>query len=143
MGPVAQWESVRLKTGRSGVRIPAGPKNLKDGSRILPLMGVLERVKKMVQLYKGMKPPKEEPIKALILISMRLGKKERKRETDIAKELSKIDFVKKAWVVAGEWDIILYVETEMSLISDFVLRKLRNIKEIEKTKTIFIFEEFK
>lgn len=105
-------------------------------------MGVLERVRKMVQLYKGMKPPKEEPVKAFILISMRLGKKERKREIDIAKELSKIEFVKKAWVVAGEWDIILYVETEMSVISDFVLKKLRDIAEIEKTETIFVFEEF-
>ncbi len=106
-------------------------------------MGVLERVRKLVKLYKGMELPSSEMVKALILISMRLSKEERKKELDIAKELSKIEFVKKAWVVAGEWDIILYVETEMSVISDFVLRKLRDIPEIEKTETIFIFEEVK
>ncbi|GEM_PF-3774187 len=104
-------------------------------------MSVLEKVRKMREAYAGVKIGSGS-VRAIILISMRLKGKEKKKELEIAKEISKIPFVKKAWVVAGEWDIALLVESDMATLSDFVLKKLRDIEEVEKTKTIFIFEEF-
>lgn len=62
-------------------------------------------------------------------------------QTEVAKELSKLDNVISASVIAGGWDILLLtIHRSMKDLSNFVLTRLRSMEGIEKTLSVPVFE---
>lgn len=62
-------------------------------------------------------------------------------QTELARELSKLESVVSASVISGGWDILLMtVHKSMKELSNFVLGKLRAMEGIEKTLSVPIFD---
>ncbi len=62
-------------------------------------------------------------------------------QTELARELAKLETVISSSVIAGGWDIILLtVHKSMKDLSNFVLGKLRSMEGIEKTLSVPIFD---
>lgn len=62
-------------------------------------------------------------------------------QTELARELSRLENVVSASVIAGGWDILLLtVHKNMKELSSFVLGKLRSMEGIEKTLSVPIFD---
>lgn len=62
-------------------------------------------------------------------------------QTELARELAKMEHVISASVIAGGWDIILLtIHRSMKELSNFVLEKLRAMEGIEKTLSVPIFD---
>ncbi|AKA48647.1 transcriptional regulator [uncultured archaeon] len=62
-------------------------------------------------------------------------------QTELARELGKLENVISASVIAGGWDILLMtVHRSMKELSNFVLGKLRSMEGIEKTLSVPIFD---
>lgn len=62
-------------------------------------------------------------------------------QTELARELAKMEHVISAAVIAGGWDIILLtIHRSMKELSNFVLEKLRAMEGIEKTLSVPIFD---
>ncbi len=62
-------------------------------------------------------------------------------QTELARELAKLENVISASVIAGGWDILLMtVHRSMKELSNFVLGKLRSMEGIEKTLSVPIFD---
>jgi len=71
---------------------------------------------------------------AFILISTELGS-----ETDVLKELKKIDEVKEGHMVYGVYDIIARIEADnMENLKDVISLKVRRISKIRSTLTMTI-----
>lgn len=65
-------------------------------------------------------------------------------QTELARELAKLENVISSSVIAGGWDIILLtVHKSMKELSNFVLGKLRAMEGIEKTLSVPIFDYVK
>ncbi len=65
-------------------------------------------------------------------------------QTELARELAKLETVISSSVIAGGWDIILLtVHKSMKDLSNFVLGKLRSMEGIEKTLSVPIFDYVK
>jgi len=71
-------------------------------------------------------------INAYILMVVESGAKEK-----VEKELRKDEAVKDINIVYGEYDIILKIQVpEMQDLQKFIIKKIRNIKEVERTSTM-------
>lgn len=72
--------------------------------------------------------------KAYVLIGCELGS-----ENDIVSKLSKMDKVKDARVVYGDYDIVVEVETETEAQMDSIItKKIRKIDKVRSTMTLGI-----
>jgi len=73
-------------------------------------------------------------VTAYILITVKSG-----TERDVLAELKKLEEVKDVAIVYGEYDLIIKVTVpEVGDLNDFLLSKLRPIKNIEKTATLIV-----
>jgi len=69
---------------------------------------------------------------AVILISAEPG-----RERDVIKELREIPEVKEALLLFGEYDVFAIIECEdFGILSDVVVKNIRNIEGVGSTKTL-------
>ena len=72
--------------------------------------------------------------KAFVLISAEMGS-----ETDVMKELKKIDEVKEGYPVYGAYDIIARIEAEtMADLKDSISWKIRRISNVRSTLTMIV-----
>jgi len=72
--------------------------------------------------------------KAYVLIGCELGS-----ENDIVSKLSKMDKIKDARIVYGDYDIVVEVETETEAQMDSVItKKIRKIDKVRSTMTLGI-----
>jgi DNA-binding Lrp family transcriptional regulator len=72
--------------------------------------------------------------KAYILIGCELGS-----ENDIVSKLSKMDKIKDARIVYGDYDIVVEVETETEAQMDSIItKKIRKIDKVRSTMTLGI-----
>ena len=70
-------------------------------------------------------------VKAYILINTQIGK-----TTEVVKELSSMDEVKKIDIIMGPYDIIAEVETEdHDTLSQMVIKRMQKIDAIKHTMT--------
>lgn len=62
-------------------------------------------------------------------------------QSELARELARLESVVSASVISGSWDILLMtVHKSMKELSSFVLGKLRAMEGIEKTLSVPIFD---
>lgn len=72
--------------------------------------------------------------KAYVLIGCELG-----AENDIVSKLSKMDKIKDARVVYGDYDIVVEVETETEAQMDSIItKKIRKLDKVRSTMTLGI-----
>ena len=72
--------------------------------------------------------------KAYVLIGCELGS-----ENDIVSKLSKMDKVKDARIVYGDYDIVVEVETETEAQMDNIItKKIRKLDKVRSTMTLGI-----
>ena len=72
--------------------------------------------------------------KAYVLIGCELGS-----ENDIVSKLSKMDKVKDARIVYGDYDIVVEVETETEAQMDSIItKKIRKLDKVRSTMTLGI-----
>ena len=72
--------------------------------------------------------------KAYVLIGCELGS-----ENDILTKLSKMDKVKDARIVYGDYDIVVEVETETeSQMDNIITKKIRKLDKVRSTMTLGI-----
>jgi len=72
--------------------------------------------------------------KAYVLIGCELGS-----ENDIVAKLSKMDKVKDARIVYGDYDIVVEVETETEAQMDSIItKKIRKLDKVRSTMTLGI-----
>ena len=72
--------------------------------------------------------------KAYVLIGCELGS-----ENDIVSKLSKMDKIKDARIVYGDYDIVVEVETETEAQMDSIItKKIRRIDKVRSTMTLGI-----
>ena len=72
--------------------------------------------------------------KAYVLIGCELGS-----ENDIVTKLSKMDKVKDARIVYGDYDIVVEVETETeSQMDNIITKKIRKLDKVRSTMTLGI-----
>ncbi len=65
-------------------------------------------------------------------------------QEEVAREIAQIDRVYGVEIITGEWDILVKVRTEnMDILKDVIVRKIREIKGVEKTETLVVFESIK
>ena len=68
-----------------------------------------------------------------VIIEVELG-----REREVSEEVAKISEVTEVYVLTGEYDVIAKIEVENSEEAlDLIMKKVRKIKGIEETRTIF------
>ena len=57
-------------------------------------------------------------------------------EYSVLEELRKIKEVKEGFITYGSWDIIIKVETENIERLGFIVTKIRQMQEVERTETL-------
>ena len=71
-------------------------------------------------------------VTAFILATTKSGK-----ERDVLDRILKIDEIKEAYNVYGDYDIILKAEIKtLDLLNDFLMKRIRNIENIVVTTTM-------
>lgn len=69
---------------------------------------------------------------AFVLVSTKNG-----REHEVLDELGGLAQIKESWLVYGDYDILLMVETEdIDELNELIVGKLRTIKSISATATL-------
>ena len=65
-------------------------------------------------------------------------------QENVAKKIAALKNVQGVYIVSGDWDIIVEViEKDVESLGDFVIKKLRNIKGVNKTLTCVILKRIK
>ena len=60
-------------------------------------------------------------------------------EKQVLEDLQKLEEIKEAKIVYGEYDIIVKVQVEnVEKLNEFLLERVRPIKNIEKTSTLIV-----
>ncbi len=78
---------------------------------------------------------------AFILISYKPGTK---KQEEVAKAISKLPFVKRVYVIAGEWDILIEaVGKDVEDLGSWIINKLREIEGVDKTQTLIVLKRVK
>jgi len=71
---------------------------------------------------------------AYILITSKSG-----GEKNVLESLQKLEEIAEAKIVYGEYDIIAKIQTgDVDKLNDFLLEKIRQISDIEKTSTLIV-----
>jgi DNA-binding Lrp family transcriptional regulator len=84
------------------------------------------------------------PVSAYILIEVDYDqlKKENITQHELIARFKKYDEITQAEIITGEMDIIIKVRTKtIKQLDNFIVRILRNINGIHKTKTILVLNE--
>lgn len=67
-----------------------------------------------------------------------------KSQEDVAKEIGKMENVDGAYIVTGETDILVKVRAhDVEELNDIIIRKLRAINGVDKTRTSVVLKEVK
>lgn len=78
---------------------------------------------------------------AFILISYKPGTK---KQEEVAKAIGKLPFVKRVYVIAGEWDILIEaVGKDVEDLGSWIINKLREIEGVDKTQTLIVLKRVK
>jgi len=73
-------------------------------------------------------------VTAYVLITSKSGE-----ERIVLDALQKLEEIKEAKIVYGEYDIVAKIQVEdVGKLNDFLLEKVRPIKSIEKTSTLIV-----
>ena len=81
---------------------------------------------------------------AIILVKRAVGRKGKIKHEHIGETLAKLPEVQEVYVVTGEWDAILKVRgVNEREIGKWVVDKLWNMPEIDRTLTFFVFHTSK
>jgi DNA-binding Lrp family transcriptional regulator len=73
-------------------------------------------------------------VKAYVLVQAQLGK-----SRSVAKAIAKARGVKMVHAVTGVYDVIAYLElSDMTSLSEFVIKKVQNVKGVERTHTAIV-----
>ncbi len=79
---------------------------------------------------------------AYIMASVNYNPKGKTSQKEIAKKIKKISFVESVDVITGDMDLLIKVRVKnMPQLNKLITQELRNIEEIDKTKTISVLEE--
>lgn len=73
-------------------------------------------------------------VTAYILITSKSGE-----EKNVLESLRKLEDVKEAKIVYGEYDIVAKIQVEdVGKLNDFLLEQIRPIQSVEKTSTLIV-----
>lgn len=73
-------------------------------------------------------------VKAYVLVQAQLG-----RSRSVAKSIAKARGVKMVHAVTGVYDVIAYLElSDMTSLSEFVIKKVQTVKGVERTHTAIV-----
>jgi DNA-binding Lrp family transcriptional regulator len=73
-------------------------------------------------------------VKAYVLVQAQLGK-----SRSVAKAIAKARGVKMVHAVTGVYDVIAYLElSDMTSLSEFVIKKVQSVKGVERTHTAIV-----
>jgi DNA-binding Lrp family transcriptional regulator len=73
-------------------------------------------------------------VKAYVLVQAQLG-----RARSVAKAISNVRGVKMVHAVTGVYDVIAYLElSDMTSLSQLVIRKIQSVKGVERTHTAIV-----
>jgi DNA-binding Lrp family transcriptional regulator len=73
-------------------------------------------------------------VKAYVLVQAQLG-----RSRSVAKTIAKARGVKMVHAVTGVYDVIAYLElSDMTSLSEFVMKKVQAVKGVERTHTAIV-----
>jgi DNA-binding Lrp family transcriptional regulator len=73
-------------------------------------------------------------VKAYVLVQAQLGK-----SRSVAKTIAKARGVKMVHAVTGVYDVIAYLElSDMTSLSEFVMKKVQAVKGVERTHTAIV-----
>jgi len=65
-------------------------------------------------------------------------------QEEVAKRIARFPQVKSIYIIAGEWDVIVEViERDVDMLGEFVVKKLREIKGVNKTLTCVVLKRIK
>jgi len=79
-------------------------------------------------------------VSAFVFVTVDYDKIESQEQ--VAKEIRKMHNVDATYMVTGETDILVHVRThDIEELNDFIVRKLRTIKGIDKTRTSVVLKE--
>lgn len=81
---------------------------------------------------------------ALILVSVGYPPRTEFSQEQVAERLAAFEEITEIYIIAGDWDLMLKIKSQsIEDIGDFVIKQLRNIEGIAKTKTIAVFRKVK
>lgn len=114
----------------------------------LPISTIFTRIKKMENegIIKGYTTKIDEkkigyPVKAFILVNYKPSARSQK---EVAKRISKLPFVERVFIIAGEWDLLLeVVAKDVEDLGKWITEKLREIDGVDKTQTLIVLEKIK
>ena len=73
-------------------------------------------------------------VKAYVLVQAQLGK-----SRSVANSIAKARGVKMVHAVTGVYDVIAYLElSDMTSLSEFVIKKVQTVKGVERTHTAIV-----
>ncbi len=73
-------------------------------------------------------------VKAFVLVQAELG-----RSRSVARAIAKVRGVKMVHAVTGVYDVIVYLElSNMTSLSELVIRKIQSVKGVERTHTAIV-----
>lgn len=85
-----------------------------------------------------------KPILAFILVTVNYNLASGKKidQEDLAKKIKLLEGSEESFIVSGETDIILKVRvSSIEELNNFILKKLRNIEGIDKTRTTLVLNQ--
>ena len=87
----------------------------------------------------------EKAFSAYILISVNIHflREKKKTQYDLAKEISRFNFVEKVDIVSGGADLVAYIRTkDVSAFDKLLLNELQSIEGINNTQSLIVLHEF-
>ncbi len=84
------------------------------------------------------------PTTALVLVSVGYPPGSEFSQEVVAERLSEFPEISEVYIIAGDWDLLLKIRSRsIEDVGNFVIRRLRNVEGITKTKTISVFRRVK
>ncbi|OYT42817.1 MAG: AsnC family transcriptional regulator [Candidatus Aenigmarchaeota archaeon ex4484_224] len=80
-------------------------------------------------------------VKAFVLVTY---KSNSKSQEEVAKEISKLPFVERVYIIAGQWDILVEaIGKDVEDLGKWITEKLREIEGVDKTQTLIVLKKIK
>lgn len=84
------------------------------------------------------------PTTALVLVSVGYPPESEFSQEAVAERLAEFPEISEVYIIAGDWDLMLKIRSQsIEDVGHFVIRQLRNVQGIAKTKTISVFRRVK
>jgi DNA-binding Lrp family transcriptional regulator len=105
---------------------------------VIPLLLSLELISKNILMYCEQQYSEESVMPtAFVLINTEIGS-----ETDVNKELKKVEGVEEASAVYGVYDIVARVKADtMDKLKEIVTWRIRRLDKVRSTLTMIVVEE--